>query len=74
MDYNLIHQFVIYLKTLIMNATIQSQTPDNAAITVGLFPISEIKHCSDCSIELPLQQNNRRTSFGLNLCDDCLYS
>ncbi|MGI4750732.1 MAG: hypothetical protein ACRYFB_08870 [Janthinobacterium lividum] len=56
-----------------MNTAIQDIVIDAAAPAV-LCPIIEVKNCSNCSNELHVNGNGRRTSFGLNLCDDCLYS
>lgn len=57
-----------------MNAVIQNQSADVAAIAVHLCAASEVKYCSSCQNELTTQDQVRRTSFGLILCEDCLYS
>ncbi len=57
-----------------MNPAIQNQSADVAAIAVRLCAASEVKHCSNCQNELTAQDHVRRTSFGLILCEDCLYS
>lgn len=54
-----------------MNTVIVNQSEANA---VQLFPVLEVKVCSSCSLEMLPQETTRRTSFGLSLCDDCLYS
>ncbi len=57
-----------------MSLTIQDQSADVAAIAVHLCTASEVKYCSNCQNELTAQDQVRRTSFGLILCEDCLYS
>jgi hypothetical protein len=56
-----------------MNTTIQNQPVDAAAIAVHLYAVSEVKCCSNCSNELTVNEDIRHTSFGLELCEDCLY-
>lgn len=57
-----------------MSLTIQNQSADVAATAVHLCAASEVKYCSNCQNELTAQDQVRRTSFGLILCEDCLYS
>ncbi len=56
-----------------MNTAIQNQPVDAAAIAVHLYAVSEVKCCSNCSNELTVNEDIRHTSFGLELCEDCLY-
>ena len=56
-----------------MNPVVQDQNFD-AEVAVHFCPIPEVERCSSCRAELLPESQQRRTSFGLCLCDDCLYS
>lgn len=53
--------------------TIQDQTIDKASVSVYPETAAEVKLCTGCKNELQADDDIRRTSFGLNLCEDCLY-
>ncbi|RYY30680.1 MAG: hypothetical protein EOP41_00010 [Sphingobacteriaceae bacterium] len=58
---------------MMMNTAAQNQSADPATVAISNFTAVEVKVCSHCQTELSAQNDGRRTSFGLNLCDDCLY-
>ncbi|MVN22052.1 hypothetical protein [Mucilaginibacter arboris] len=57
------------MSTAINNNPINEDT----AVPVHPYIVPEVKYCTNCKIELTVSNDVRHTSFGLCLCEDCLY-
>lgn len=57
-----------------MNTGTQNQIQEVKTVAVSSSKTGVTKHCTNCETELPVYSNIHYTNFGLNLCDDCLYS
>ena len=57
-----------------MNTATKDQTNAVAWIVVQSNTTSEVKCCVNCKTELLVNDNIHHTTFGLDLCEDCLYT
>jgi hypothetical protein len=57
-----------------MNNATSDQTPEATPIVVYQNPAPAVKCCISCKQELLVNENIHYTNFGLDLCEDCLYT
>ena len=56
-----------------MNTEIKDQPQNEIAVYAYTEAMPAAKRCTICQTELAIVQHIHYTSFGLQLCDDCLY-
>ncbi len=56
-----------------MNTEINDQPQNEIAVYTYTEAMPAAKRCTICQTELAIVQHIHYTSFGLQLCDDCLY-
>ncbi len=57
-----------------MNTAAQNQTNEEILVTVHQTTATPVKCCINCKTELIVNNDIRHTTFGLDLCADCLYT
>jgi hypothetical protein len=57
-----------------MNPATPNQPQEVTPVTVYQNPVPVVKCCVNCKQELLANDNIHYTNFGLDLCEDCLYT
>lgn len=56
-----------------MPAETMNQLQNDIAVFIYAEPVAAVKQCTICNNELVIVPHIHYTSFGLQLCEDCLY-
>ncbi len=57
-----------------MKTDTPNQTTCEKLVSIQTNAVPQVKHCAICKNELRIIESVHHTRFGLDLCEDCLYS